>query len=135
MKHDCSGFQDLAINHFSLFITLLFWPMMLFQICDKDRLLLGAHREDFLVKQMILGIYQGRFDPNYLQHYPDEYAFRFNRRSSRSIRKKVHGNRSTPRHLDQDHLVSDPRVRKYDSPYITCVFPINRKYFSLLILN
>jgi len=41
-----------------------------------------------LVKRLIIGTFQGRFDPKYLQPYLDEYVFRFNRRKSRNIGKK-----------------------------------------------
>jgi hypothetical protein len=41
-----------------------------------------------LVKRLIRGTYQGRFEPKYLQNYLDEYVFRFNRRKSLNIGKK-----------------------------------------------
>jgi hypothetical protein len=41
-----------------------------------------------LVKRVILGTFQGRFDPAYLQRYLDEYVFRFNRRTSKSVGKR-----------------------------------------------
>jgi len=37
---------------------------------------------------MILGTFHGRFDPQYLQRYLDEYVFRFNRRTSKSVGKR-----------------------------------------------
>ena len=55
---------------------------------DKDSVLPGVHLIVSLVKRMIIGTHQGRFDPHYLQNYLDEYVFRFNRRTSRSIGKK-----------------------------------------------
>ncbi len=55
---------------------------------DKDSVLPGVHLIVSLVKRMIRGTHQGRFDPHYLQNYLDEYVFRFNRRTSRSIGKK-----------------------------------------------
>ena len=42
----------------------------------------------FFSKTLIIGTHQGRFEPRYLQNYLDEYVFRFNRRTSRSIGKK-----------------------------------------------
>jgi transposase-like protein len=55
---------------------------------DKDSVLPGVHLIASLVKRMIIGTHQGRFEPRYLQNYLDEYVFRFNRRTSRSIGKK-----------------------------------------------
>ena len=55
---------------------------------DKDSVLPGVHLVASLVKRVILGTYQGRFDPKYLQNYLDEYVFRFNRRNSKFIGKK-----------------------------------------------
>jgi len=57
---------------------------------NKDRLrcLSGVHLIASLVKRLIIGTFQGRFDPKYLQPYLDEYVFRFNRRKSRNIGKK-----------------------------------------------
>lgn len=55
---------------------------------DKDSVLPGVHLIASLVKRMIIGTHQGRFDPHYLQNYLDEYVFRFNRRNSKSIGKK-----------------------------------------------
>ncbi len=55
---------------------------------DKQSVLPGVHLIASLVKRLIIGTHQGRFDPCYLQNYLDEYVFRFNRRTSRSIGKK-----------------------------------------------
>jgi len=57
---------------------------------NKDRYscLSGVHLIASLVKRLIIGTFQGRFDPRYLQHYMDEYVFRFNRRKSKNIGKK-----------------------------------------------
>lgn len=55
---------------------------------DKDSVLPGVHLVASLVKRVILGTHQGRFDPGYLQNYLDEYVFRFNRRTSNFIGKK-----------------------------------------------
>jgi len=41
-----------------------------------------------LFKRVILGTFHGRLDSKYLQRYLDEYVFRFNRRTSRSIGKR-----------------------------------------------
>lgn len=41
-----------------------------------------VHRVAALLKRWLLGTFQGRVSGEQLQHYLDEYAFRFNRRSS-----------------------------------------------------
>jgi len=55
---------------------------------DKESVLPGAHLVISLVKRVILGTFQGRFDPQYLQRYLDEYVFRFNRRTSKTPGKR-----------------------------------------------
>jgi len=55
---------------------------------DKASVLPGVHRIASLVKRLMLGTFQGRFGPEHLQSYMDEYVFRFNRRKSRNIGKK-----------------------------------------------
>ncbi len=55
---------------------------------DKDSVLPGVHLVASLVKRLMLGTFQGRFCPEHLQSYLDEYVFRFNRRKSRNIGKK-----------------------------------------------
>ncbi len=55
---------------------------------DNYSALSGVHLIASLVKRLIIGTFQGRLDPKYLQHYLDEYVFRFNRRTSRNIGKK-----------------------------------------------
>ncbi|MEE4600878.1 MAG: transposase [Desulfobacteraceae bacterium] len=56
---------------------------------DKDDdSLYGVHLIASLVKRLIRGTHQGRFEPKYLQNYLDEYVFRFNRRKSKYIGKK-----------------------------------------------
>jgi transposase-like protein len=55
---------------------------------DKESVLPGAHLVISLVKRIILGTFQGRFDPEYLQRYLDEYVFRFNRRTSKAPGKR-----------------------------------------------
>lgn len=58
------------------------------QADNKESVLPGVHLVTSLVKRVILGTFQGRFDPEYLQRYLDEYVFRFNRRTSRSPGKR-----------------------------------------------
>jgi transposase-like protein/predicted RNA-binding Zn-ribbon protein involved in translation (DUF1610 family) len=55
---------------------------------NKESVLPGVHLVTSLVKRVILGTFQGRFDPAYLQRYLDEYVFRFNRRTSKSVGKR-----------------------------------------------
>lgn len=63
-------------------------PMVASRTSDKDSVLPGVHLVASLVKRLILGTFQGRFDPEYLQSYLDEYVFRFNHRTSCNIGKK-----------------------------------------------
>lgn len=51
---------------------------------DVDELLPRVHRVISLVKRWILGTYHGGLDNKYLDSYLNEFAFRFNRRTSRS---------------------------------------------------
>ena len=44
----------------------------------------GVHRVSSLLKRWILGTHQGSMVPAHLQSYLEEFAFRFNRRTSRS---------------------------------------------------
>ncbi len=44
----------------------------------------GVHRVAALLKRWILGTHHGSIQPEHLDAYPDEFVFRFNRRSSRS---------------------------------------------------
>jgi len=44
----------------------------------------GVHRAASLMKRWILGTHQGSVQPDQLDFYLDEFAFRFNRRASRS---------------------------------------------------
>jgi len=55
---------------------------------DKQSVLPGVHLVTSLVKRVMLGTFQGRFDPQYLQRYLDEYVFRFNRRNCRAVGKR-----------------------------------------------
>ena len=63
-------------------------PVVRSKAPDKDSVLPGVHLVASLVKRVIIGTHQGRFDPVYLQQYLDEFVFRFNRRTSRSVGKK-----------------------------------------------
>jgi hypothetical protein len=47
-------------------------------IDKKESVLPGVHLVASLVKRLIIGTFQGRFDPKHLQSYLDEYPFRFN---------------------------------------------------------
>jgi hypothetical protein len=58
------------------------------KIEDKKSVLPGVHLVASLVKRIILGTFHGRFDPQYLQRYLDEYVFRFNRRTCKSVGKR-----------------------------------------------
>jgi transposase-like protein len=55
---------------------------------DRFKTLPGVHLVSSLVKRLILGTFQGRFDKKHLQRYLDEYVFRFNRRNSTYVGKK-----------------------------------------------
>lgn len=49
-----------------------------------DTLLPRVHRVASLLKRWLLGTHQGRVERKHLPYYLDEFAFRFNRRTSRS---------------------------------------------------
>lgn len=49
-----------------------------------ENLLPKVNRVVALLKRWLLGTYQGRVLPSYLDYYLDEFTFRFNRRTSRS---------------------------------------------------
>src|SRR6266567_3881479 len=51
---------------------------------DPGELLPAVHRVSSLCKRWLLGTHQGRVAPAHLQAYLNEFAFRFNRRRSRS---------------------------------------------------
>ena len=51
---------------------------------DPGELLPAVHRVASLCKRWLLGTHQGRVEPAHLQAYLNEFAFRFNRRHSRS---------------------------------------------------
>ena len=55
---------------------------------DKDSVLPGVHLIASLVNRVILGTFQGRFEGKYLQRILDEYVFRFNRRTTKSVGKR-----------------------------------------------
>ena len=44
----------------------------------------GVHRVAALLKRWLLGTHHGAVDPRHVDYYLDEFAFRFNRRTSRS---------------------------------------------------
>jgi len=54
------------------------------------RLMPRVHRLAALLKRWLLGTHQGAVSPKHLDYYLDEYAFRFNRRKSRSRGKLFH---------------------------------------------
>jgi transposase-like protein len=51
------------------------------------RLLPNVHRIIALLKRWLLGTHQGAVSTKHLQHYLDEFVFRFNRRRSRHVGK------------------------------------------------
>jgi transposase-like protein len=51
---------------------------------DPGELLPAVHRVSSLCKRWLLGTHQGSVEPAHLQAYLNEFAFRFNRRNSRS---------------------------------------------------
>jgi hypothetical protein len=51
---------------------------------DKDSVVPGVHLAASLLKRWLLGTFQGRFEPKFLQRYLDEFVFRFNRRKAGS---------------------------------------------------
>jgi hypothetical protein len=55
---------------------------------DMKSVLQGVHLVTSLLKRVINGTFQGRFDPQYLQRYLDEYVFRFNRRTCNAVGKR-----------------------------------------------
>jgi hypothetical protein len=68
-------------------IKLPHHPINLSKSGNKNALY-GVHLIATLIKRLIRGTHQGRFEPKYLQNYLDEYVFRFNRRKSKYIGKK-----------------------------------------------
>ena len=55
---------------------------------DAGKTLDAAHKVISLVKRLMLGTFQGRFDKKYLQRYLDSYTFRFNRRKTDFVGKR-----------------------------------------------
>lgn len=55
---------------------------------EQESVLPGVHLVTSLLKRVMLGTFQGRFDPQYLQRYLDEYVFRFNRRTCKTVGKR-----------------------------------------------
>ena len=51
---------------------------------SASKLLPRVHRVASLLKRWLLGTHQGGVSHEYLEHYLDEFTFRFNRRTSRS---------------------------------------------------
>jgi len=56
----------------------------------RESVLPGVHLVISLEKRLILGTFQGRFEKKYLQRYLDEYVFRFNRRTTKSVGKRLY---------------------------------------------
>jgi len=76
------GYNPIASDNYSH--EKVYWT----KSSDKSSVLPGVHLIVSLFKRVILGTFQGRFEPKHLQSYLDEYVFRFNRRRSKSIGKK-----------------------------------------------
>jgi len=55
---------------------------------DKQSVPAGVHLVVSLIKRLVLGTFQGRFEKMYLQSCLDEYTFRFNRQNSKHVGKK-----------------------------------------------
>jgi len=55
---------------------------------DKSSVLPGIHLVASLFKRLVLGTFHGRCDRKHLQHYLDEYVFRFNRRTTKYVGKR-----------------------------------------------
>ena len=54
---------------------------------SNSEMLANVHRVVSLLKRWLLGTHQGAVRPKQLQHYLDEFAFRYNRRKSRHVGK------------------------------------------------
>lgn len=74
-----SGLQNEGYSH---------KPIVQSKIADKESVLPDVHLVTSLAKRVMMGTFQGRFDPQYLQRYLDEYVFRFNRRHCRAVGKR-----------------------------------------------
>ncbi len=76
------GYNPIADGNYSH--QTVYWT----KSADKSSVLPGVHLVASLLKRVILGTFQGRFETKHLQGYLNEYVFRFNRRRSKSIGKK-----------------------------------------------
>ena len=54
---------------------------------SNSEMLANVHRVVALLKRWLLGTHQGAVRPKQLQHYLDEFSFRYNRRKSRQVSK------------------------------------------------
>ena len=63
-------------------------PVFMTRAVNKHSVLPGVHPVISLIRRLILGTFQGRFDQKYLGRYLDEYVFRFNRRKTLSVGKR-----------------------------------------------
>ncbi len=80
------------------------------------RLFPNVHRVIALLKRWLVGTHHGRVEPQHLQVYLDEFAFRFNRRKSRHVGKLFfrlaqHGVHTAP--VAYWELAAPPKVRKH----------------------
>jgi len=89
-------------------------PIVASRTSDKDSVLPGVHLVASLVKRLILGTFQGRFGPEHLQSYLDEYVFRFNRRTSRNIGKKF---MRMAQQINSSSKIIYKQIRGGTSPY------------------
>jgi transposase-like protein len=55
---------------------------------DKSRVLPGINLVASLFKRLVLGTFHGHCDRKHLQHYLNEYVFRFNRRTTKHVGKR-----------------------------------------------
>ena len=78
----------------------------------------GVHRVAALVQRWLLGTHQGAVQPAKLDHYLDEFVFRFNRRKSSSrgmlfYRLLEQAVVTTP--VTYKHVVNPPKGAKVES--------------------
>ena len=83
---------------------------------DPGELLPAVHRVASLCKRWLLGTHQGRVGPAHLQAYLNEFAFRFNRRHSRSRGMVLYrvlelATRHNPVHYDDIRATRKPRSK------------------------
>ena len=76
------GYNPIACGNYSH--HRVYWT----KSADNSSVLPGVHIIASLLKRVMLGTFQGRFEPKHLQNYLNEYVFRFNRRRSKSVGKK-----------------------------------------------